>query len=97
MSLKKTFPCPVCGRDVPVKVLACPHCGACDKTGWNEEASASDGLNLPNEDFDYEKFKEEEFGHSRKLRGWKLFWWWITAILAVILILLILSGLFLWQ
>jgi hypothetical protein len=95
--LKRTFPCPICGGDVPAKAKACPHCGACDKTGWNKEARASDGLDLPDDDFDYQKFTEEEFGQPRKLRGWKLFWWWATAIFTVILLLLILSSLFLWQ
>jgi hypothetical protein len=38
--------CPVCGCDVPAKAKACPECGACANTGWNEE-SAYDGLDLP--------------------------------------------------
>jgi hypothetical protein len=97
MALKKTFPCPICGKNVPVKAKACPHCGACDKTGWDEETTAADGLDLPDDNFNYEKFTEEEFGQPRKLRGKRLFWWWITTILTVILIFLILSGLFLWQ
>ncbi len=90
-----TFPCPACGEDVPAKAKACPHCGACDKSGWNEEASGTDGLDLPGEDFDYEKFKEEEFGQPQKLRGKKLFWWWATVLLVIVLALLTLSNFFL--
>jgi hypothetical protein len=65
--------------------VACPHCGACDKSGWNEEASGADGLDLPDEDFDYEKFTAEEFGSPRKLRG-KERLWKVTAIVLLVLI-----------
>ena len=86
MAAKNTFPCPACGEDVPAKAKACPHCGACEKSGWNEEASEGDGLDLPEDDFDYEKFKEEEFGSSRKLRGKELLWK-VTAAGLLILVL----------
>jgi len=97
MPSPNTFSCPMCGEDVPAKAKACPHCGACDKTGWNEEASDSDGLDLPEDTFDYEKFKEEEFGQPHKLDGKKRLWWWTSAILVIVLILLIFSDLFLRQ
>jgi hypothetical protein len=32
---------------VPRKALACPDCGADENTGWNEEATRYDGLDLP--------------------------------------------------
>lgn len=83
----------MCGADVPLKAKACPHCGACDKTGWNEEATGYDGLGLPDDDFDYEKFKEEEFGQPHKVRGKRRLWWWTTVILAIILIILSLANL----
>ena len=51
----KPFECPVCGEDVPANAKACPECGACEKSGWSEDL-ASSGLDLPDEDFDYEKF-----------------------------------------
>jgi zinc-ribbon domain len=81
----KTFSCPACGEEVPLKARSCPHCGACEKSGWNEEASGADGLDLPEqeEEFDYEKFKEEEFGTPRKLRGKELFWKIVAGILLV--------------
>ena len=44
--------CPNCGAEVPPKARACPECGADEATGWSEEAHAS-GLDLPDEDFDY--------------------------------------------
>ena len=89
MASPRTFECPVCGGKVPVKAKACHHCGACEKTGWNEDATAADGLDLPEEDFDYEKFVQEEFKAApRKSRGVKIVWW-ITALI----LLLVTTGL----
>jgi hypothetical protein len=85
MASQNTFSCPVCGEDVPVKARACPHCGACEKSGWNEEAAGADGIDLPDDDFDYEKFTEEEFGSPRKLRGKELVWR-VTGIVVLVLI-----------
>ena len=62
---------------------ACPECGACEKSGWNEEASDYDGLDLPDDDFDYEKFKAEEFGEPLKVAGIPLVWK-ITAIVLLV-------------
>lgn len=44
--------CPVCGDDVPRGAKSCPGCGADERTGWNEEATRYDGLDLPGEAFD---------------------------------------------
>lgn len=52
--------CPVCGADVPPKARACSTCGADERTGWNEEETAYDGIDLPDEGFDYEQFLENE-------------------------------------
>jgi hypothetical protein len=71
-----------------MKARACPHCGACEKSGWSEDGSDVDGLDLPDDDFDYEKFKEAEFGTPRKLHG-KALLWKITA--TAILILMIIA------
>ena len=84
MPPKKTFSCPVCDEDVPVKAKSCPHCGACEKSGWNEEASAGDGLDLPSEDFDYDKFTADEFGTPQRTQGKQLLWK-VTAILLLVL------------
>jgi uncharacterized membrane protein YvbJ len=86
MASQNTFSCPVCGEDVPAKARACPHCGACEKSGWNEEASGADGLDLTDDDFDYEKFTAEEFGSPRKLRGKELLWK-VTAVVVLILMI----------
>jgi hypothetical protein len=72
---------------VPVKAKACHHCGACEKSGWNAEASGADGLDLPEDDFDYEKFTAEEFGTPRKMKSIPLIWKIIGVVLFVIAIL----------
>lgn len=80
---REPFTCPVCGEDVPAGARSCPECGACDKSGWSEDAR-SDGLDLPDdaEDFDYDKFLEEEFGKGpRARRGSRL--WWIVALVVL--------------
>jgi len=43
--------CPVCGTDVPPNARACPHCGADERSGWNEDDTRYDGLDLPDEAF----------------------------------------------
>jgi hypothetical protein len=83
MDSSKSFPCPVCGEDVPAGAKACPECGACEKSGWNEDEASHDGLDLPGQDFDYEKFKADEFGEPRNARGMPLAWK-ITAIVLLV-------------
>jgi hypothetical protein len=83
---KGAFECPVCGEDVPAKAKACPHCGACEKSGWNEEGSATDGLDLPEAGFDYEKFAREEFGSPVQMQSRQLFWK-VTAVVILVLII----------
>ncbi len=90
----RTFECPVCGEDVPIKAKACPHCGACEKSGWNEDADASGGLDLPDEDFDYDKFVEQEFGEPKKRKGKDLFWWIVGVVMLVLFALMICFDLF---
>jgi hypothetical protein len=67
--------CPNCGAEIPRTARSCPTCGSDETTGWSEEAAAS-GLDLPNQDFDYNEFVKEEFGsRSPKPRGLHWFWW----------------------
>ncbi len=85
---KKTTPkppevCPVCGEDVPRGALACPECGADHHSGWREDAEHYDGLDLNDEEFDYGRFVQNEFGSSIKPAGIKTVWW-ITALLVLI-------------
>jgi len=73
--------CPVCGEEVPRKALACPECGADERSGWREESV--DGLDLPDEDFDYGEFVQKEFGPEVKPEG--IAWaWWAAAVAALL-------------
>ena len=72
--------CPVCGEGVPRGALACPECGADERSGWREEMEVYDGADVPDGEFNYDEFVREEFGASPKPSGIKLIWW-ITAIL----------------
>ena len=56
--------CPNCGVDVPSKAKACPGCGACEATGWSEEAGTG-GLGLPDDSFDYGEYVQKEFGERK--------------------------------
>ena len=84
-SLKRSPPgvCPVCGTGVPPAAQACPDCGADHNSGWREDAIASDGLDLPEDDFDYDAYVREEFDPTVKPRGIKT-GWWLAAILVVL-------------
>jgi hypothetical protein len=74
--------CPVCGEDVPAGALACPECGADERSGWREDAVA-DGLDLPDEEFDYGEFVQKEFGREVKPEG--IGWaWWAAAVAALL-------------
>jgi len=74
--------CPNCGAEVPPKASACPECGADDQTGWSE-AARSDGLDLPDDDFDYHDFVKREFADPSPVpRGIHWFWWVIALVLA---------------
>ena len=82
--------CPVCGEDVPRGALACPKCGADHNSGWREDASSYDGVDLP-EDFDYDEFAQREFGGDPKRSGIHALWW-LTAIVLFVLTLVYLLG-----
>ena len=77
--------CPVCGNDVPPNALACPECGADERTGWSEEARAQE-LGLPDESFDYQEFVARELEGRRPRRRHASLWWWV-AVVALILFL----------
>jgi hypothetical protein len=77
--------CPVCGKEVHRGAKACPECGADDKSGWKED-ELYDGLNLPDNDFDYEDFTKNEFG-SPKSKGIKPLWWFVAVILLILSVL----------
>ena len=84
--------CPVCGTEVPPSVRACPECGADDTTGWNADRAVYDGLDLPDDEFDYDEYLNKEFGDAGKPA--KKRWPWLCIIgLTLVLIALILVNL----
>lgn len=89
--MSETFECPACGEDVPVGARACPHCGADEKTGWNEDATRYDGVDLPDPDFDYDDFVKQEFGSPATPRHISWLWWLVGAIAVLGLLYVLLS------
>ena len=87
-SLRAPEVCPVCGEDVPRGAVACPECGADHNSGWREDAESYDGVSLPDENFNYDEFIEEEFGSSPKPVAVKTVWW-VTAILVLVVLVAI--------
>jgi hypothetical protein len=77
--------CPVCGDDIPKSALACPGCGADERTGWDHRQIEYGALNLPDEDFSYDEFLKREFGSSVKPRNLKWFWWCTGVVLLVLM------------
>lgn len=61
---RETFPCPVCGEDVPAGAVSCKACGADEQTGWNtddpETATQDLGLEQHLDDARYAEFLEED-------------------------------------
>ncbi|MEM9481053.1 MAG: hypothetical protein AAGA58_15485 [Verrucomicrobiota bacterium] len=78
--------CPGCGAELAVGSNGCPTCNkeAVKKKSW-EQDNYLDGLDLPGEEdeFDYEEFKQREFGGGLRPKGIKPLWW-ITGIILVL-------------
>ena len=78
--------CPVCGADVPAHARACPECGADERTGWNDETTRYDGLDLPDQDFDYnETLENEGLKPTSRPKGVPVLWWVVGIILVLCL------------
>lgn len=75
--------CPNCGADVPPRAKACPGCGSDGSTGWSDETHVG-GLDLPDEDFDYDEFVEREFGKKKPVPHGISWFWWVVAIVLLI-------------
>jgi hypothetical protein len=78
--------CPVCGEDVPCDVQACPECGADHSSGWRDDAVRYDGVDLPEDGFDYDAFVRQEFGSQAKPAELKTVWWIVGIALLVVLV-----------
>ena len=86
--------CPVCGEWVVKGAAACDSCGSCAISGWSAQAD-QDGLDLPDDDFNYDEFLQREFGEDSRGRKAPLKVWWIVGIILVVI--LILQALGVWR
>lgn len=72
--------CPACHEFVPARRLSCPHCGATKDDGWREQ-DGTEGLDLPDEEFDYDSFVRREFHEGPPApRFDRKTLWWVTAV-----------------
>lgn len=92
------FRCPACGEAVSPNARSC-SCGATrDGEDWLAP-EALDGLDLGDDDFDYDDFIRREFGRDgRPANGFlrmspkERFWWVVAVVLLVAFASLALSG-----
>jgi hypothetical protein len=82
--------CPVCGEEVPRNALACRACGADHNSGWRDDAATYDGVDLGEEQFDYEQFVSEEFGTPPKKPALNPLWMITAALLLSAMLLFVL-------
>ncbi len=75
------YACPGCGAEVRVGSRGCPECK--DKPASWEQDDYLDGVNVPDEDFDYNDFVRREFGKgAARVKPPGLRWyWWITGLM----------------
>ena len=75
-------------RNVPRNARACSGCGADEKSGWNPDAHIQDGLDLPDQEFNYEDFVEEEFGGGSSRSRKNLLMGAVVAIMLIVFLIL---------
>ena len=87
-----SYLCPSCDREVAVG-SHCPHCAKKsrqhprEKKSWEQEEHA-DGLDLPDEDFDYDDFVAREFGKAPHRKTGISWYWYVVAVVLLIAMLL---------
>jgi len=83
------FICPDCGAEVRVGSRGCARCASDRATkAWDdhkpwEQDEAYDGVDLPDENFDYEEFVDQEFGGRQRRSRHEWFWWAVAVVLLV--------------
>ncbi|RRJ96315.1 zinc ribbon domain-containing protein [Opitutaceae bacterium TAV4] len=83
--------CAQCGADIPRGALACPECGADERTGWRE-VSSYDGLDLPDSAWadDDGGGVSERGGEGGPLRIGGIAWYWV--VVALVLVVFMIAG-----
>jgi uncharacterized membrane protein YvbJ len=84
--------CPVCGAKLTPGDRACPECGADERTGWNEEDTRYDGLDLPDSAFDDDNSSSPRPPLASRSR--QLFWTAVGVVLIVLFVYSLFRGLF---
>lgn len=85
MSKSSPFHCPHCGADAHPNAAGCRECGARKVDGRWEDPEAYDGVDLPDDDFDYEEFIRNEFGEGEgRDRSFRKTFWWVVAVITLI-------------
>lgn len=98
MAKVDSYLCPQCGAEVPVGSKGCQACSprkvaqrvsrkkrkqTRKKRSW-EQDSAYDGLDLPDDDFDYDDYVAREFGGKPHRQVGIAWYWWLTAVLLLV-------------
>jgi hypothetical protein len=75
--------------------LACPSCGADERTGWNEDLTRYDGMDLPEAAFESDDYPKRSF-HKRTTTktGIPYFSWIVAVILLTLVATLVIYRLF---
>jgi hypothetical protein len=80
--------CPICDREVAVG-QHCTHCSKKksrprrERKSWEDDGHA-DGLDLPDDDFDYDEFIAREFGNAPHRKVGIAWYWYVVALLLLI-------------
>ena len=76
---------------MPAQARACPACGADERTGWNVEMTRYDGVDLPDEEFEYdEALRDGGLKTRHRPKGVPLFSWLVGSGLLLVIIALVL-------
>lgn len=87
MSEALSYRCPFCDREVHVG-QPCPGCAKKTtpprraprkKKSWEQDAAAA-GLDLPDDDFDYDEFVAREFGRAPHRQLAVKWYWWLLGV-----------------
>jgi hypothetical protein len=78
--------CAQCGAAIPPRALACPECGADERTGWRE-TSIYDGLELPDTAWsdDNAEGSPASRNANRHVNGIPWYWWCVGVALLLFL------------
>lgn len=91
-----SYICPFCDSEVLVG-KACPGCAKKQKPSPPKSKRPEphdeiyDGLDLPDDDFDYDEFVAREFGRVPHRKTGVKWYWWLLAVVFLALMLLFLA------